>query len=50
MAPAFVAVLRLSHRTLQVLDITFEYHMRVDLVTDTIETMAFKVPGSIWHS
>src|SRR5438874_7664771 len=24
--------------------------MRADLVTDAIETMAFEVPGSIWHS
>jgi putative transposase len=40
----------LRHRTRQVLGIAFDYHMRADLVTDTIETMAFEVPGSIWHS
>ena len=40
----------LRHRTLQVLGIAFDYHMRADLVTDAIETMAFEVPGSIWHS
>jgi len=28
----------------------FDYHMRADLVTDTIQTMTFDVPGSIWHS
>jgi transposase InsO family protein len=28
----------------------FDYHMRADLVTDTIETMTFEGPGSIWHS
>ena len=40
----------LRHRTRQVLGIAFDYHMRADLVTDAIETMAFEVPGSIWHS
>ncbi len=40
----------LRHRTRQVLLIAFDYHMRADLVTDTIETMSFEVPGSIWHS
>jgi len=40
----------LRHRTHQVLLIAFDYHMRADLVTDTIETMAASVPGSIWHS
>jgi putative transposase len=40
----------LRHRTRQVLLIAFDYHMRADLVTDAIETMAFEVPGSIWHS
>jgi putative transposase len=40
----------LRHRTRQVLGIAFDYHLRADLVTDTIETMAFDVPGSIWHS
>ncbi len=40
----------LRHRTRQVLGIAFDYHMRADLVTDTIESIAFQVPGSIWHS
>ena len=40
----------LGHRTRQVLSIAFDHHMRADLVTDAIETMAFEVPGSIWHS
>jgi putative transposase len=40
----------LRHRTRQVLGIAFDYHMRADLVTDAIETMAFEVPGSIWHT
>jgi putative transposase len=40
----------LRHRTRQVLGIAFDYHMRADLVTDAIHTMAFEVPGSIWHS
>jgi putative transposase len=40
----------LRHRTRQVLGIAFDYHMRADLVTDAIQTMAFDVPGSIWHS
>ncbi len=40
----------LRHRTRQVLLIAFDCHMRADLVTDAIETMAFEVPGSIWQS
>ncbi|SRR6266536_5017147 len=40
----------LRHRTRHVLGIAFDYHMRADLVTDAIETMAFEVPGSIWQS
>jgi transposase InsO family protein len=40
----------LRHRTRQVVGIAFDYHMRADLVTDTIQTMSFEVPGSIWHS
>lgn len=40
----------LRHRTRQVLLIAFDNHMRADLVTDAIETMAFEVPSSIWHS
>jgi transposase InsO family protein len=40
----------LRHRTRQILGLAFDYHMRADLVTDTIHTMAFVLPGSIWHS
>ena len=40
----------LRRRTRQVLLIAFDNHMRADLVTDAIETMAFEVPSSIWHS
>lgn len=36
----------LRHRTRQVLGIAFDYHMRADLVTDAIQTMAFEGPGS----
>jgi putative transposase len=40
----------LRHCTRQVLGIAFDYHMRADLVIDAIQTMAFEVPDSIWHS
>ena len=40
----------LRKQTRQVLGIAFDYHMRADLVTDTIHTMTFEVPGTIWHS
>jgi transposase InsO family protein len=40
----------LRHRTRQVLLIAFDDHMRADLVTDAIETMAFEVPSSTWQS
>ena len=40
----------LRHRTRQVLLIAFDDHMRADLITDAIETMAFEVPGSMWQS
>ncbi len=40
----------LRHRTRQVLLIAFDNHMRADLVTDAIETMACEVPSSIWQS
>jgi putative transposase len=40
----------LRHRTRQVLLIAFDEHMRADLFTDATPTMAFEVPGSIWHS
>jgi putative transposase len=36
--------------TRQILGLAFDYHMRADLVTATIQTMTFQVPGSIWHS
>src|SRR5260221_5813662 len=40
----------LRKRTRAILGMAFDYHMRADLVTDTIQTMIFEVPGSIWHS
>jgi len=40
----------LRKRTRAILDMAFDYHMRADLVTDTIQTMTFETPGSIWHS
>jgi len=40
----------LRKRTRAILGLAFDYHMRADLVTDTIQTMTFEVPGSIWHS
>src|SRR5260221_13103108 len=40
----------LHKRTRAILGMAFDYHMRADLVTDTIQTMTFEVPGSIWHS
>lgn len=40
----------LHKHTRAILGMAFDYHMRADLVTDTIETMTFEVPGSIWHS
>ena len=40
----------LRKRTRQILGMAFDYHMRADLVTDTIQMMTFEVPGSIWHS
>lgn len=37
--------------TRAILGMAFDYHMRADLVTDTIQTMTFELPqGSIWHS
>lgn len=50
MAPGFAAVLLIAHRTRQVLLIAFDDHMRADLVTDAMETMAASVPGSMWQS
>ena len=43
MARGFAAVFALRHRTRQILGIAFDYHMRADLVTDAIETIAFEV-------
>jgi len=39
----------LRHRTRQVLLIACDYHMRADLVTGAIETMAFEGQGLIWQ-
>ena len=40
----------LHKRTRAILGMAFDYHRRADLVTDTIQTMTFEVPGSLWHS
>lgn len=40
----------LRKRTRAILGMAFDYHMRADLVTDTMQTMTFEAPGSIWHS
>lgn len=40
----------LRKRTRAILGMAFDYHMRADLVTSTIQTMTFEEPGSIWHS
>ena len=40
----------LRKRSRQILGMAFDYHMRADLVIDTIQTMTFRVPGTIWHS
>jgi putative transposase len=40
----------LRKRMRAILGMAFDYHMRADLVTDTIQTMTFEEPGSIWHS
>src|SRR6266702_2233588 len=40
----------LRKRTRAILGMAFDYHMHADLVTDTIQTMTFEAPGSIWHS
>jgi transposase InsO family protein len=40
----------LHKRTHAILGMAFDYHMRADLVSATIQTMTFEAPGSIWHS
>jgi putative transposase len=40
----------LHKRTRAIVGMAFDYHMRADLVTNTIQTMTFEVAGSIWHS
>jgi transposase InsO family protein len=41
----------LRKRTGHILGMAFDYHMRADLVSSTIQTMTFEVAeGSIWHS
>jgi len=37
-------------RTRHILGLTFEYHMRAELVTQTVQTLAFDVPDTIFHS
>jgi putative transposase len=40
----------LRKRTRQILGIAFDYHMRAELVTSTIQTMTFSDAPCIWHS
>jgi transposase InsO family protein len=37
-------------RTRHILGLAFEYHMRAELVTATLQTLAFEVPATIFHS
>jgi len=40
----------LRKRTRQILGMAFDYHMRADLVTSTIDTLTFAAAPCIWHS
>ena len=40
----------LHKRTRAILGMAFDYHMRADLVTNTIQTMTFQAPGAVFHS
>jgi transposase InsO family protein len=40
----------LHKRTRAILGMAFDYHMRADLVMDTIQTMTFQAPGAVFHS
>jgi putative transposase len=37
-------------RTRHILALAFEYHMRAELVTNALQTLAFDVPAAIFHS
>jgi putative transposase len=37
-------------RTRHILGLAFEYHMRAELVTSALQTLAFDVPAAIFHS
>jgi putative transposase len=37
-------------RTRHILGLAFEYHMRAELVTNALQTLAFDVPSAIFHS
>jgi len=37
-------------RTRHILGLAFEYHMRAELVTNALQTLAFDVPAAIFHS
>jgi putative transposase len=40
----------LHKRTRAILSMAFDYHMRADLVTNTIQTMTFQAKGAVFHS
>lgn len=40
----------LRKQTRHILGLAFDYHMRAELVTEVIQTLAFATPGWIWHS
>jgi putative transposase len=40
----------LRKQTRHILGLAFDYHMRAELVTELIQTLAFATPGWIWHS
>jgi len=40
----------LRKHTRHILGLAFDYHMRAELVTELIQTLAFPTPGWIWHS
>ena len=40
----------LDKHSRQIVGLAFDYHMRADLVTSVIETIAFPTAGAIWHS
>jgi putative transposase len=40
----------LRKQTRHILGLSFDYHMRAQLVTELIQTLTFATPGWIWHS